>query len=297
MKKILVTGVSGFIGTPLLIAICSKYGPENIVAISSKKSELCKTIVYKENQIFLAKEDVYLLNDIQVLIHAGAFTPKNAKAANDILMCNSNISFTEMLLQLPLQNLSKIIYLSTLDVYSAEGVISELTPTLPDTLYGWSKLYCEKMFDVYASEKHLENQILRIGHVYGPGEEKYEKLIPRTINSIETSGFVELWGGGEDLRSFIYIDDVIESIINSIEIDSGIGVINVVGSTPVAIKELLLLLINISKKNVTIIQKNISVKRRDYVFDASKLHKYLLKKETAFGDGLKIEYDYFQGLK
>ena len=296
MKNFLVTGVSGFIGSRLLAALCDKYGSENIVAISSQKSKLCKTIVYKENQFFLTEEEIDFVEGTQILIHAGAFTPKNSMAANDIFMSNSNISFTERLLQLPFRNLSKIIYLSTLDVYSAEEVISESTLTQPVTLYGWSKLYCEQMLSAYASEKHLENQILRIGHVYGPGEENYEKLIPRTIHSIETNSLVEMWGSGEDLRSFIYIDDVIHAITNSVELSSDVGVINIVGSISISVKELLQLLIEISEKNISITHKNILANRRDYIFNATKLNQYLLTKERDFREGLKIEFEYMRGL-
>ena len=257
MKKILVTGVSGFIGSRLLIALCNKYGAENIIAISSQNSELCKTVVYKESQFILTEEEIDLVKGIKVLIHAGAFTPKNTKTANDIYMSNSNISFTERLLQLPFHKLSRIIYLSTLDVYSTDDVISEQTLLQPSTLYGWSKLYCEQMLLAYSSEKKLGYQILRIGHVYGPGEERYEKLIPTAIKAIEKTGSVELWGSGEDLRSFIYIDDVINSIINSLNMKSNIGVINVVGSTPITILNIIQKLIEISGKDVVIIKKNI----------------------------------------
>jgi UDP-glucose 4-epimerase len=297
LKKILVTGTSGFIGSQLLAKLCKVYGSDNIIALSSRSCDICETVVYTENQFHLTEVQSELVKSAEVLIHAGAFTPKNAKATNDILRSNSNINYTARLLQLPLDNLSKIIYLSTIDVYAAEVIISEETPTHPSSLYGWSKLYCEQMITAYANERDLTNLILRIGHVYGPGEEKYEKFIPNAINSIQRIGSVELWGSGEDLRSFIYIDDVIVAIINSINADTDLRVINVVGSSPISIYEILQLLIKISGKEVSILQKDSNGHRRDYIFDASKLHQYLLEKETELSIGLKFEYDYLWELK
>ena len=62
----------------------------------------------------------------------------------------------------------------------------------------------------------VENMNLRIGHVYGPGEEEYKKVIPITIKKILDNKPLQLWGDGSDLRSFIFIDDVVNSIVKSL---------------------------------------------------------------------------------
>lgn len=155
--KILITGASGFIGGRLLDAAMTAWGRDNVIAFSSRKISDCRTVVYNnaESDFGLEPADKVLLEDVEVVIHAGAYTPKNGGEANVISACNENIFFTEKLLKLPFNNLRKIVFTSTLDVYAAVTPICESTPTQPATLYGWSKLYCEQMISVFASEKKL----------------------------------------------------------------------------------------------------------------------------------------------
>src|SRR5690606_10788804 len=124
--------------------------------------------------------------------------------------------FTDNILRLVFSNLSRIIYLSTLDVYDGKGVISEQSCVKPVSLYGMSKFYCEELIKEYARSRNIEYMNLRVGHVYGPGEEEYQKVLPLTVNKILAGEPVEIWGGGSELRSFIYIEDVIKAIINSL---------------------------------------------------------------------------------
>jgi UDP-glucose 4-epimerase len=237
-----------------------------------------------------------LLAKAEVLIHVGAFTPKNARQANAIAQCNSNINFTEKLLSLRFKSLRKVIYISTLDVYKPVELTTESTPTLPITLYGWSKLYCESMTAIFAETHNLPYQILRIGHVYGPGEEKYAKFLPKAIKNIVAGDAVELWGDGNEVRSFIYIDDVVAAILRAVNLNENVGPINVVGSKQVTIRELLNLLVEVSERSVSITQKEFHGFKRNYIFDNTKLLQHLLPVETDLRVGLKTEYIYMSGL-
>ena len=181
--KLLITGASGFIGGHLVRAAVARYGRENVVALSSRPNDQCETIVYGEG---LRIEDSALgeLAGIRVLIHAGAFTPKSGQEANSVEGSEANRTFTEKLLALPFADLEKVIYLSSLDVYSPAERITESSPTEPATLYGQSKLDGETLINAFAEQNALISQILRIGHVYGPGEEKYAKFLPAAIRNI-----------------------------------------------------------------------------------------------------------------
>ncbi len=295
--KILITGATGFIGRKLIVSAGKLYGLDNVYAMCSSTCLEYRTIIYNKKNFEISEPDISSLKEIDILIHAGAFIPKTSLDANNIERSNSNITFTTMLLALPFENLQKIVYLSSVDVYGESSLISESTHTLPSTLYGLSKLYCEKLVYVYAHSRKLKYQILRIGHVYGPGEEGYSKFLPNAIRNIVDNKPVELWGKGNELRSFIFIDDVVKAIINSAELSLESGIINIASSKAISILALLLELIKLSGKNVDIIRYEHSGIRRDLVFDNSKMIKYVLKNETELSTGLEEELDYFGNLK
>jgi UDP-glucose 4-epimerase len=250
-----MTGTSGFIGSRLLQTARAMYG-DNVTAFSSHPSEGNHIVYANRTDFSLAPAELALVEDANVLIHAGAFIPKCGTEANQIKSCNSNIAFTEELLALPWRNLKKIIFLSTVDVYNNfDCPISEATLTVPTTLYGMSKLYCERMMSLHAAERGIAIQVLRIGHVYGPGEEQYAKVIPKAIERIIAGGDVELWGEGEELRSFIYISDVVTAILKAVELQEEPGVINVVGGNVISIRDLLEKLIAIGGRQTKIVQQ------------------------------------------
>ena len=294
--KVLITGASGFIASRLLKVACNTYGRENIIAFSSRSCEHCNTIIYDRDDYSVCQSDYALLESVDVLIHAGAFIPKSRNDVGNLKGCNDNIRFTDKLIKLPFKNLKKIVYLSTVDVYAPASLISEQTPTIPQTLYGQSKLYCEKMLTAFSAQRKIHSLVLRVGHVYGPGEEAYSKFIPLAIQTIIDNNRVELWGDGSELRSFIYIEDVVKGIMNSLVLDAEVDVINVVGGEALSIRQLLDRLIAISGKQVEVNELESHGEKRDLIFDTKKFAKYLGVNETDVLAGLTSEYNYMKSL-
>lgn len=295
--KILVTGTSGFIGSRLLRAVCEAYGSTNVLALSTTPKTLCETILYDPQGFSISGEDLEKIETANTLLHAGAYTPKSSRDANFLPGCNGNISFTATLLGHPLENLQRILYLSTIDVYAPADLISESTPTLPASLYGLSKLYCEKMISSYAAQRGITTQILRIGHVFGPGEEIYQKFLPVAIRRILRGEDVELWGNGAELRSLIYIDDVISAILAALRRPEAASPVNIVSVRALSIRSILDQLIAISGKQVGITHRESAAKARDYVFDNLRMRTGLLAEETDFHEALRTEYLYFKSLE
>ncbi|MEN0053966.1 MAG: NAD(P)-dependent oxidoreductase [Mucilaginibacter sp.] len=290
---ILLTGASGFIGQHLHAALITRYGIDNILSLTSTPNMSSPYLLHNDYRF----EKEYFMesgygNSIDTIIHAGAYTPKNASRANDWQKCGENIYNTEKLLQADLPNLRKVIYLSTLDVYGKADLISESSLIEPASLYGYSKLYGEKMIEAWANEKDKSFHILRVGHVYGPGEEAYQKIIPVTIKKIINEEPVQIWGSGNELRSFIYIKDVIDCIISSLSLDSNVGPINLVGSNPISISELVKMLFMIIGKSINIETMPGTAQGRSFVFDNSKMKQYLLPDtpETELATGLREEW-------
>ena len=293
--KILLTGGSGFIGSKILNKLISNNITSNVIALTSKQLNGVNCIIYNNINDFGLNKDYF--NDITHIIHAGAFTPKNIFEANDQSKCLTNIEYTKELLSFNFKKLEAIIHLSTLDVYAnTHNKICENSKIDPISLYGASKFFNEKLVKYYADERGIKHFNLRIGHVYGPGEEKYKKVLPNAIRNVLLNTPIELWGDGSDLRSFIFIDDVVETVINALNTTSDISDINVVSANSISIKDLLTKIIEISGKNLEILQKPSTHKKRDLVFDNTILISNLLKNETDLTEGLKIEYEYMKKL-
>lgn len=293
--KMLITGTSGFIGSRLLASARQSCGQE-VVAFSSRACS-GPHIVYNDSEARFGLDQSALrqIEETEVLIHAGAYTPKSGNDANQRDGCYRNITFIEQMLSLPWRRLQRVIYLSTIDVYaSMAGLISEVTPAMPGTLYGLSKLYGERTVSLFTEELGISCQVLRIGHVYGPGEEKYAKVLPTAIKNILTGKDVELWGDGNEMRSFIYIADVVKAILRAVDLKENPGVINLVSGNKISIRALLETLITLGGGSTRLIQRQNSGPSRDVIFDAAKLKQYLLPTETDFNEGLQSEFTYFR---
>lgn len=292
--KILITGGTGFIGKRVLERLVSIYGTKNIIALSSGMIKGIK-IISTQNYNF---SDEYMIEnncgDIEVLLHIGAFTPKVIKEANNIQFTSQNILNTIKLIQLKLPKLRKVIYISTLDVYAlSKEILTENTITIPSTLYGWSKLYCEQVICNYCQQKDISYEILRLGHVYGEGEEKYHKVIPVMIrNSIEGKDLT-IYGDGKAVRSFIYVEDVVQAIVKSINLETS-EIINIVGDEQITINDLAKLIDSFSDHSVRIHHVNVENHNIDYIFNNSKLKKLLISSFLPLKVGLKREYSYMK---
>ncbi len=94
----------------------------------------------------------------------------------------------------------------------------EAYPADPEDGYGWEKLYMERVCRHYYEDFGLETRIARFHNIFGPlgaydgGREKSPAAICRKVASARNGDLVEVWGNGEQTRSFCYIDDCVEGI-------------------------------------------------------------------------------------
>lgn len=289
---ILVTGTNGFIGKHLVKSLVNIFGKDEILAFSSCPTEICNYLLHNNYNF---DKDVFInngLEGIETIIHAGAFTPKFSSDGNNIDGSFSNIVRTHKLISAIIPNLKHFIFLSTLDVYGYDNPITESSPLNPISLYGHSKLYGEEMIKIWAQRINISCTILRIGHVYGPGEEKYQKLIPITIQRVLKGEQVNLIGQGDDIRTYIYITDVVKGIIKAIDLNSTSEIINVVGDEQISILDLIEKIFRISGREVSIIHEQSEAKVRHVIFDNSKMVKLLGPPTVMLNEGLKNEWDY-----
>lgn len=92
-------------------------------------------------------------------------------------------------------------------------------PADPEPGYGWEKLYAEELCRYYFHDYRFETRIVRFHNVYGPlgtydgGKEKAPAAISRKVALASDPGEIEVWGDGEQTRSFMYVDDCVEGLI------------------------------------------------------------------------------------
>lgn len=292
---ILVTGASGFVGLNLIPKLIDKYAKENILIIS--REHLQQIVLRKQfscsSEGFDAIEKYK--NNIELVVHMGSNTPKDSSNLNSIGYYDDNIFFTKLLIENEFINLKKFIYISTIDVYD-EGVnfIREDSKVSPNNEYSKSKFECENLVTMAMQNRGINSQILRLGHIYGPGEKAYKKVIPIAIQKALRGEKIEIIGSGEELRSFIHVDDVVKSIMSSIETVDLIQTINIAGSNPISITHLMQLIITLTNAPIGLVKQRGANVGRSVVVDSTLREHHLLKTEKDFKSGLLEEIDYFR---
>jgi nucleoside-diphosphate-sugar epimerase len=132
-------------------------------------------------------------------------------------------------------------------------------PANPQDAYGWEKLISERLCEYYAGEWGMATRTVRFHNVYGPygtydgGREKAPAAICRKVAQAEPGGSVEIWGDGEQTRSFCYVDDCIEGIYRIMQSDYS-EPLNLGTDRMVTINELARIVIDISgKEDLTLV--------------------------------------------
>lgn len=290
MMNILVTGASGFIGSQLIQRL-SENKKYNVILLTS--SPICGySYILHKNYSFI-KENFKSagVTQIDYLIHLGAFIPKSVSEADNIINCNSNIRNTKYLLDnIPLPK-KKIIYISTIDVYGHQKkIINEDTIPNPKTLYALSKLYCEKMIKKFSLDNGISMQVLRLGHIYGCGENRYKKFIPVAIQSIKKNHEINIYGDGKEKRDFLHVKDCCTFIIRALEMQEEQEVLNLTSESSFSIKEVAGLLASFSDYHININIQNRVLNTSSCMFDTTRRKRYLGTEDVDFETGLREEY-------
>lgn len=291
MSRALITGATGYIGTALIQYIESFSTPtaNELVLLSSRRNDNYETIIYHPETFLIPP-----IPNINFVIHLGAFTPKSAADADNIVHCFSNILFTKELLDRLPKKFDRFVYASTIDVYkNGNEIIDEKSLTEPPTLYGWSKLFCEKMISAWCAQHNVSLVILRLGHVYGPGEDAYKKLIPETIKKIIKGNEPLVFSKGTEKRSFIHVADCARCIWDACFVDYDENIINLVSGKNKSILEIIQLLIKISGKNIFPHILGENEMKYDRIFDNQLMKRIFGEEKIELVDGLKEEYLYF----
>ncbi len=280
-ETVLVAGGGGFIGGHLV----SKLRDEGFTKIRSvdvkPMDEWYQTFDDVEN-VVADLRDAHACRgaceDVDIVYNLAADMGGMGFIENNKALCMISVLINTHLLQAALDNETKrFFYASSACVYNAdkqkEAQVVPLKeedayPAMPEDGYGWEKLFSERMCRHYREDFGLETRVARFHNVYGPfgtwdgGREKAPAAMCRKVIHAKNTGNLEIdiWGTGEQTRSFMYIDDCVYGIDRILGSDNILEPINLGSSELVTINGL-----------VDIVEDIAGVKlKRNYLLDAPK---------------------------
>lgn len=130
-------------------------------------------------------------------------------------------------------------------------------PAFPDTEYGWEKLFSERVYRAFARDYGLTIRIARFHNIFGPegtwtgGKEKAPAALCRKVAQAQDGDSIQVWGKGDQTRSFLYIDECIEGIRRLMHSDVE-DVLNIGSEEMISINDLALLIAQIAGKKIII---------------------------------------------
>ena len=232
-KKIAVCGGGGFIGGHL-VAYLRDRGMDVVRSVDHKpldqwyqRERTIENLVLDLGERAACEKAVA---GVDVVFNLAADMGGMGFIENNKALCMLSVLInTHLLLASRAAGIQRYFFASSACVYNADKQKSanvtplaeeDAYPALPEDGYGWEKLFSERMCRHFEEDFGLQCRVARFHNVYGPlgtfdgGREKAPAAICRKVLEAETSGNhqIEIWGDGEQTRSFMYIDDCLKGI-------------------------------------------------------------------------------------
>lgn len=264
--KILITGCCGFIGSSLTEEMLNRghkiIGIDNFDNYYSKKTKLQNienSLLYNNFQFIEGDIDnVSKLLDkktsIDVIIHLAASPGVRNSFENTAHCLYNNINVTDKLFNFSINNnIRKFIFASSSSVYGVNENLpwNEDEKLIPISPYAFSKLSIETLGQMYSGINDIKFIALRFFTVYGP-KQRPDLAIFKFFDRIVNNKKIQVYGKGETFRDYTYIDDIVDGIINSININSNFEIINLGNNQPTKLLDLISMIESITNKKAKI---------------------------------------------
>lgn len=254
-KKILVTGISGFVGSALSKKLLSLEAQVYGLSKSKANTNYLKGDIldFKKLNSFVKDKKIQICYHLagEALVESGQNNPYETFKVNT----EGTLNVLEIARE---NNLEKVIIASTMHVYGNNKLpyLEEYTPK-PTRPYETSKACNDLIAQSYAETFNLPVLIPRFVNIYGPGDLNFTRLIPKTIKSILLGKSPLMWGG-EALREYLFIDDAVEAYLKLGSSDTNsVGknkVFNIGSGDRISVK-------NLIKKIIDIVDNSLSIEK------------------------------------
>jgi nucleoside-diphosphate-sugar epimerase len=284
MKQILVLGGGGFIGGHLAKRLKSEGNYVRIVDIKQHEyfthKDICDHFVLGDlKDIALVSKVMLAPNQMSVSDKENAFDEVYQLAAdmggagyiftgeNDANVMHNSAQINLNVVQYAVKfGIKKLFYSSSACMYPEHNQLdpenpnceeSSAYPANPDSEYGWEKLFSERIFMAFSRNYGLNVRIGRFHNIFGPqgtwkgGKEKSPAAICRKVAEAENGTEIEIWGDGNQTRSFLYVDECVEAVIRLMESNFSHPV-NIGSEEMVKMNQLAEMVIKISGKDLKV---------------------------------------------
>jgi UDP-glucuronate decarboxylase len=308
MKKILVTGGAGFIGSHL----CEKLilTGHQVFCLDNFYTGNKKNIAHllKNKNFKLIKHDIekpIILKVDQIYNLACPASPV-WYAKDPIKTVRTNVIGSINLLELAKKNNCPILQASTSEVYGdpevhpqTENYWGKVNPIGLRACYDEGKRCAETLFFNYFRQYKVKIKVARIFNTYGPGMQNDDgRAVPNFINQALKNKDITIYGDGSQTRSFCFIDDMIDGLVVLMETENFTGPVNIGNPEEHTMKELVQKIIKLTSSKSKVVYKNLPpddpARRRPDISLAKKKLKWQPKILT--DEGLKKTIEYFKSL-
>lgn len=271
MKKALVCGAGGFIGSHLVKELkrqgfwvrgadlkfpdFSPTAADDFAIVDLRDASNCRSIV---DQHF---DEVYQL----AADMGGAGYIFTGEHDADIMHNSAtiNLNMVETCMK---RNIKRVFYSSSACMYPAynqEDASKPVTredsayPAAPDSEYGWEKLFSERLYLAFNRRYGMQCRVARYHNIFGPegtwtgGKEKSPAALCRKVAEAVDGGEIEIWGDGEQTRSFLYIDECVKATL-MLTRSSFAGPVNIGSEEMVSINKLAAIVAKVADKRVSL---------------------------------------------
>lgn len=287
MKKVLVTGAAGFIGSHLCDALLAKdhdvIGMDCFTDYYSREIKEKNIAEARKNKKFrfvegnlLSYDLKKLLSGVEVVYHLAAQPGVRYSWEAFQIYVDNNIVATQRLLDACRETKPQFVFASSSSVYgNAPLPITENLGLSPVSPYGVTKMACERLCKIYADEFEIPTVALRYFTVYGP-RQRPDMAIYKFFNALIDGNEIEIYGDGNQTRDMTYVSDIVDATILAGDFTTDFQAFNIASGTRTSINSAIKIIEKLTGKKAKVNYKGIAKGDvKDTWADTGKARAYL----------------------